>query len=97
VAPSACSFAAAATMANTTVRGATAIHGQNPQVGRIDRPHRTNAYATFQYLVETVIRSRIYEAPFWKEHCFALTGTSSPSCVSHTGLTRSRVCSRDPY
>ncbi|KAI0688762.1 PRP38 family-domain-containing protein [Cytidiella melzeri] len=43
-------------MANTTVRGALAIHGQNPQ-----------------YLVETVIRNRIYEAPFWKEHCFALT------------------------
>ncbi|KAL4249572.1 Pre-mRNA-splicing factor 38 [Abortiporus biennis] len=43
-------------MANTTVRGAQAIHGQNPQ-----------------HLVETVIRNRIYEAPFWKEHCFALT------------------------
>ncbi|OCH95265.1 PRP38-domain-containing protein [Obba rivulosa] len=43
-------------MANTTVRGAQAIHGQNPQ-----------------YLVESVIRNRIYEAPYWKEHCFALT------------------------
>ncbi|VDC03120.1 unnamed protein product [Peniophora sp. CBMAI 1063] len=43
-------------MANTTVRGALAIHGQNPQ-----------------YLVETVIRNRIYESQFWKEHCFALT------------------------
>ncbi|KAL1947527.1 hypothetical protein VTO73DRAFT_13251 [Trametes versicolor] len=43
-------------MANTTVRGATAIHGQNPQ-----------------YLVESVIRNRIYESVFWKEHCFALT------------------------
>ncbi|GJE97070.1 pre-mRNA-splicing factor 38 [Phanerochaete sordida] len=43
-------------MANTTVRGALAIHGQNPQ-----------------YLVETVIRNRIYEDPYWKEHCFALT------------------------
>ncbi|PSR90575.1 hypothetical protein PHLCEN_2v4868 [Hermanssonia centrifuga] len=46
-------------MANTTVRGAQAIHGQNPQ-----------------FLVETVIRNRIYEAPFWKEHCFALTAES---------------------
>ncbi|KAI0085412.1 PRP38 family-domain-containing protein [Irpex rosettiformis] len=46
-------------MANTTVRGALAIHGQNPQ-----------------YLVETVIRNRIYEAPYWKEHCFALTAES---------------------
>ncbi|KAI0781242.1 PRP38 family-domain-containing protein [Trametes elegans] len=43
-------------MANTTVRGAVAIHGQNPQ-----------------YLVESVIRNRIYESSFWKEHCFALT------------------------
>lgn len=46
-------------MANTTVSGAKAIHGQNPQ-----------------YLVETVIRSRIYEAQYWKEHCFALTAAS---------------------
>jgi len=43
-------------MANTTVRGAQAIHGQNPQ-----------------FLVETIIRNRIYESPYWKEHCFALT------------------------
>ncbi|TBU50157.1 PRP38 family-domain-containing protein [Dichomitus squalens] len=43
-------------MANTTVRGATAIHGQNPQ-----------------YLVESVIRNRIYDSSYWKEHCFALT------------------------
>ncbi|KAI0029726.1 PRP38 family-domain-containing protein [Vararia minispora EC-137] len=46
-------------MANTTVRGALAIHGQNPQ-----------------YLVETVIRNRIYESQYWKEHCFALTAES---------------------
>ncbi|KAF8626171.1 hypothetical protein AX15_005058 [Amanita polypyramis BW_CC] len=46
-------------MANTTVSGAKAIHGQNPQ-----------------YLVETVIRNRIYEAQYWKEHCFALTAAS---------------------
>ncbi|KAJ8076831.1 hypothetical protein PM082_001254 [Marasmius tenuissimus] len=46
-------------MANTTVRDAKSIHGQNPQ-----------------YLVETVIRNRIYEANYWKEHCFALTAES---------------------
>jgi len=46
-------------MANTTVKGATAIHGQNPQ-----------------FLVETVIRNRIYESGYWKEHCFALTAES---------------------
>ncbi|KZT51799.1 PRP38-domain-containing protein [Calocera cornea HHB12733] len=43
-------------MANTTVRGATSVHGTNPQ-----------------YLIETVIRSRIYESLYWKEQCFALT------------------------
>ncbi|KAL0947250.1 hypothetical protein HGRIS_013371 [Hohenbuehelia grisea] len=43
-------------MSNTTILGAKAIHGQNPQ-----------------YLVETVIRNRIYDSTFWKEHCFALT------------------------
>ncbi|KAJ7581100.1 PRP38 family-domain-containing protein [Mycena floridula] len=26
-----------------------------------------------QFLVENVIRNRIYEATYWKEHCFALT------------------------
>ncbi|KAH7906230.1 PRP38 family-domain-containing protein [Hygrophoropsis aurantiaca] len=46
-------------MANTTVKGALAIHGQNPQ-----------------FLVETVIRTRIWESTFWKEHCFALTAES---------------------
>jgi len=46
-------------MANTTVVGAQAIHGQNPQ-----------------FLVETVIRNRIYESNYWKEHCFALTAES---------------------
>lgn len=46
-------------MANTTISGAKAIHGQNPQ-----------------YLVETVIRNRIYECTYWKEHCFALTAAS---------------------
>ncbi|KAG9010118.1 Pre-mRNA-splicing factor 38A [Tulasnella sp. JGI-2019a] len=29
-----------------------------------------------QYLVEKVIRSRIYESVYWKEHCFALTAES---------------------
>ena len=25
-----------------------------------------------------MIRNRIYESQFWKEHCFALTGASTP-------------------
>ena len=27
-----------------------------------------------QYLVEKIIRTRIYESKYWKEQCFALTG-----------------------
>lgn len=27
-----------------------------------------------QYLIEKIIRSRIYESKYWKEECFALTG-----------------------
>ena len=27
-----------------------------------------------QYLVEKIIRSRIYENKYWKEQCFALSG-----------------------
>ena len=27
-----------------------------------------------QYLIEKIIRTRIYDCRFWKEDCFALTG-----------------------
>ena len=27
-----------------------------------------------QFLVEKIIRTRIYESRYWKEECFALTG-----------------------
>lgn len=27
-----------------------------------------------QFLVEKIIRTRIYESKYWKEECFALTG-----------------------
>ncbi len=27
-----------------------------------------------QYLIEKIIRTRIYDSKFWKEECFALTG-----------------------
>ena len=27
-----------------------------------------------QYLIEKIIRTRIYESKFWKEECFALSG-----------------------
>lgn len=34
--------------------------------------HGTNP----QFLIERVIRGRIYDSPYWKEHCFALTAES---------------------
>ena len=27
-----------------------------------------------QHLIEKIIRTRIYECKYWKEHCFALSG-----------------------
>lgn len=43
--------------------------------------HGTNP----QYLVEKIIRTRIYESKYWKEECFGLTGewkrTDSPSAA----------------
>lgn len=27
-----------------------------------------------QYLIEKIIRTRIYDSKYWKEECFALTG-----------------------
>jgi hypothetical protein len=32
-----------------------------------------------QYLVEKIIRSRIYDSRYWKEDCFALTGRTNES------------------
>ncbi|KAF8989107.1 Pre-mRNA-splicing factor 38 [Cyathus striatus] len=46
-------------MSNTTVIGAKAIHGQNPQ-----------------YLIEAIIKTRIHESVYWKEHCFGLTAVT---------------------
>lgn len=62
-------------MANTTVRGAFAIHGQNPQVcGGLILLDYIRFTLIIQHLVEAVIRNRIYDSIYWKEHCFALTG-----------------------
>ena len=32
-----------------------------------------------QYLVEKIIRTRIYDCKYWKEECFALTGNNELS------------------
>ena len=34
-----------------------------------------------QYLVEKIIRTRIYESRYWKEECFALSGESASTWV----------------
>ena len=33
-----------------------------------------------QYLVEKIIRTRVYDSRYWKEECFALNGTVSYLC-----------------
>jgi pre-mRNA-splicing factor 38A len=35
-----------------------------------------------QYLVEKIVRTRIYESKYWKEQCFALSGKSSDGNLS---------------
>ncbi|KAL8287091.1 hypothetical protein RQP46_004097 [Phenoliferia psychrophenolica] len=44
----------------------------NTTVGGAKSIHGTNP----QYLIEKVIRARIYDSPYWKEHCFALNSAS---------------------
>ena len=34
-----------------------------------------------QYLIEKIIRTRIYESKYWKEECFALSGNLTISIV----------------
>jgi pre-mRNA-splicing factor 38A len=41
-----------------------------------------------KFLVETVIRNRIYESQYWKEHCFALTGNHLLFFLAPFVLTR---------
>lgn len=39
--------------------------------------HGTNP----QYLIEKIIRTRIYESLYWKESCFGLTGNRSTHLI----------------
>ena len=36
-----------------------------------------------QYLVEKIIRTRIYDSKYWKEECFGLTCRSIRNCYSN--------------
>lgn len=40
-----------------------------------------------QFLVEKIIRQRIYDSLFWKEHCFALTGTVDGRHIELSDIT----------
>jgi len=39
--------------------------------------HALNIHGTNpQFLIEKIVRSRIYDSMYWKQHCFALTSVS---------------------
>jgi pre-mRNA-splicing factor 38A len=70
-------------MANTTQKGSISIHGKNPQVRCSCCPFvwfeskpDFGGYHFSQFLVEKVIRSRIWDSQYWKEQCFALTAVT---------------------
>ncbi len=44
--------------------------------------HGTNP----QYLVEKIIRTRIYESRYWKEDCFALSGLFISIFANHLSI-----------
>jgi hypothetical protein len=44
---------------------------------RTDKEAPTVRGTNPQYLIEKIIRSRIYDCRYWKEDCFALTGKES--------------------
>jgi hypothetical protein len=49
----------------------------SPWVTDCDEGYSSLMPFAFQFLIEKVIRARIYDSLYWKEHCFALNGTSS--------------------
>lgn len=55
--------------------------------------HGTNP----QYLVEKIIRTRIYESKYWKEECFGLTGMAQRAGAggARPGARRG-ACADDP-
>eukprot|EP00041_Stephanoeca_diplocostata_P025086 m.649912 g.649912 ORF g.649912 m.649912 type:complete len:149 (-) comp22667_c0_seq11:3893-4339(-) len=58
--------------------------------------HSTNP----QYLVEKIIRSRIYDSLYWKESCFALTAESiidRATSLTHIGGVVSGLIKPSPF
>ena len=55
---------------------------------RTDKEAPTIKGTNPQYLIEKIIRSRIYDCRYWKEDCFALTGKISMLTNSIAGLSR---------
>ena len=50
-----------------------------------------------QYLVEKIIRTRIYESKYWKEECFALSGVYIISVKLNRTPCFSAVCLKTSY
>ena len=53
-----------------------------------------------QYLVEKIIRSRIYESKYWKEQCFALSGKRFECLnffLSFAQQCCAQFCKRNPF
>jgi hypothetical protein len=49
--------------------------------------HGTNP----QFLVEKILRTRIYESKYWKESCFGLTGMNKWKAAKYTHPVRHLV------
>ena len=70
-------------MANRTDLLAHTVHGTNPQAGHtyyfeklLQLLIHALTLSTVQNLVEYILRCKIYESLYWKEHCFGLTAES---------------------
>jgi pre-mRNA-splicing factor 38A len=60
---------------NTTDPLARQVHGTDPQVGKVFAVLLPQFHLRFvQNLVEHILRNRIYDSLYWKQHCFALNG-----------------------
>ena len=66
---------------------------------RTEKTAKTVKGTNPQFLVEKIIRQRIYDSMYWKEHCFALTGKkngwnlakNSISCFLVDGLETQKL------
>lgn len=64
---------------------ASSVHGQHPQVcsGSSSVPPCSilTVLPAVQFLIEKIVRLKIYDLPYWKEQCFALNGMPVDACA----------------